>query len=746
MAKKKAQPDEDIIDLTELIETGTSGSKNAAAAYARASAPVDDGDSLDFDSLLANAAGGGEKASSSRPVDPNEELDMSDLGEIDNILESLNMPPQPGETTASQPRTAPSPPPEDDLDSVLDDLLGDPPPQKKAPEPAAPAPEAEDPISDLDADLDNILASIDEPAPAPKAAQAPKTPPVQEKTPDLDDLLGDTGNAKQSTPPPAADDFELPPDLDQLLEESPAEPEPRPQKAAPVQEAMDPQTAQSVAPPVTEAAQPMNMAQIVSQDAIAGICHNIISAQLAPIQEAMQNISRQLGEQSAHFDDLTRTVADISKRLFATESKLTAAKNRISSLETGLASQASFEDLFREGTPLNAGFMKFIAASVSNAVKGIVEKNAGESNVPEHFQELLDNAEQNRLNLEKIEARIDSLEPSITARLDQADTALSNLQASLGEAASDNDRLDKLESRIDNVEPSIMARLDQADAVLANLQASMGDAAVDNDRLDRLEARIDSMEPSIMARLDQTDATLSDLQASMGEAASDNTRLDKLEARIDSMEPSIMARLDQLDSALSNLQTSMGDAAAGNDRLDKLEARIDSVEPSMTARLDSFASELEDQLKSVLKNGQESQVDGAEIKTVQEQLEQLEGRFRELETATASGSQELPENLQEPIAKLQALEERLDGIEKSVEGLQGSLDEKLARLLQSGDEKDKKLDKLLKSDRGVQARMDSLETRLDQLEPNFNIQVEKAATSAVVRILHEEIGKLAEGQ
>lgn len=48
-----------------------------------------------------------------------------------------------------------------------------------------------------------------------------------------------------------------------------------------------------------------------------------------------------------------------------------------------------------------------------------------------------------------------------------------------------------------------------------------------------------------------------------------------------------------------------------------------------------------------------------------------------------------------------------------------------------------------KSEKAVLARMDSLEKRLDSLEPRFNQQVEKSAASAVARILREEIAKMA---
>ena len=42
------------------------------------------------------------------------------------------------------------------------------------------------------------------------------------------------------------------------------------------------------------------------------------------------------------------------------------------------------------------------------------------------------------------------------------------------------------------------------------------------------------------------------------------------------------------------------------------------------------------------------------------------------------------------------------------------------------------------------ARIDALESRLDDLEPRFNDRVEKAAAAAAARILREEISRLLE--
>ena len=57
---------------------------------------------------------------------------------------------------------------------------------------------------------------------------------------------------------------------------------------------------------------------------------------------------------------------------------------------------------------------------------------------------------------------------------------------------------------------------------------------------------------------------------------------------------------------------------------------------------------------------------------------------------------------------------------------------------------DEHLQPVITAARIATARIDSLENRLDALEPRFNDRIEKAAAAAAARILREEIGRLLE--
>lgn len=482
MAKRNSLPDDGIIDLTELIEPGSAGGK-AAEAYAKAAVaenPQDD----DFGSILADISE--PAAKSDRKVDPNESLDMSGMGGIDNLLESLDIPPQPRESAK---KDAPEPP-SDELDSVLDDLLV-PDSQKsgtaQAPEPAetevaadldamfedAPAPAAT-PKSDLDADLDDILASFDEPA--PKSPAKPAEPPKKSEpdiAADLDDILGELDAPAAPEPPqPAAeqsvepeqpaveqrhaqadavkDSFDAssaslqqPADMDDILgdldaaagfnDARPAAP------AAPLEYAQGgPATPEGVQAPAHSRStlpaevsdreghlQPVTL-QPWPADMIAGICQGIASAQNNDDREAMQEFSRELGAQSAHVQDMGGQLSQLGKRLLACESKLAAARARIAALEKGLEAAAALEDLLHAGTPLHNGFMALITTAVGNALKSYTPPAV--------------NAEVLKALEEKFESRLAALSDRLAPL--EKNAGADNASNSLG------DQMEKLDARV----------------------------------------------------------------------------------------------------------------------------------------------------------------------------------------------------------------------------------------------------------------------------------------------------------
>lgn len=198
---------EEIIDLTELIERGSvpeDGQEATAApaphdraeddlqAHMRglndaslpAEAAIDDllAQMETHESAIPSVAAGGPEPD--HPVDPNEKLDMPGLGDVDHLLQSLDLPPQPREETDGDSASASG---ADAGSQDLDSLLA------------------------VDAMLDSLHAAGADAAPQ-GAAQAAPEPPVGagqppaakpeaaplSDMPDLDDLLA--AGAKEEAP------------------------------------------------------------------------------------------------------------------------------------------------------------------------------------------------------------------------------------------------------------------------------------------------------------------------------------------------------------------------------------------------------------------------------------------------------------------------------------------------------------------------------------------------------------------
>lgn len=268
VAEKIAETDEEIIDLTELIEKGEA----PAAVVPPAESVKEDisvhmqslndgqarqGDA-EIDALLAQMEAGDEQPVPPPPaaradapehkVDPHEELDMSGMVEVDKLLDTLDIPPQPHERGPDAAQDADPA----DLDNAVDDLLNAmsgsaprKPASESAQEPdvhdllAAASPQSEEP--NFADDLDALLASAEAPAPAEASAPAPQARENPDLTADLDSLLAGL-DAEQAQPataesalgqpaasePASEKEPDLEMDLDALLAsvDAPASPQP----------------------------------------------------------------------------------------------------------------------------------------------------------------------------------------------------------------------------------------------------------------------------------------------------------------------------------------------------------------------------------------------------------------------------------------------------------------------------------------------------------------------------------------
>ena len=217
VAQNTAETDEQIIDLTELIEKGEVPANDPSEQPQAVAAPeaeadqkalnahlrgLNDGSSAadaEIDDLLAQMDIKDEGQSdpndvaldfsapstqTDHPIDPNEQLLMPGMGDVDNLLNALDIPPQPAErepevaapASASQ---ATSQAADDAVDALLNDFHA-----------AAPAPQAPAEPQESIPDLDELLASVN-------------TAPTTGNSSDIDDLLN-AANLAPAQPEPAA--------------------------------------------------------------------------------------------------------------------------------------------------------------------------------------------------------------------------------------------------------------------------------------------------------------------------------------------------------------------------------------------------------------------------------------------------------------------------------------------------------------------------------------------------------------
>ena len=477
-AEKIAETDEEIIDLTELIEKGEAAGavpppekaseelsahmQSLKGDSTRRSDMKNDApprqDDTEIDALLAQMEAQDdnpeaqlspeEAAAPSHKVDPHEKLDMSDMGDVDKLLSTLDIPPQPRERNAEAAQQVATV----NLDSAVDDLLdamngSAPKPEAENP-PDAQAPVASQPAEqDFAADLDALLGGLAPTASASQQAEpvvsAPQTaPPAPEAEPrareipekhapdmeeDLDamreapapnmtadvtrDMMPDMPNqAKLTNQADQADKGAAAPDGEAFgVEDSGLPlPEQSPEAAAETPPATE---TEPPAPPVEELLPMPHMEEGAPVSAQADAPLAEAPAGPAPTASAAK-ATRPTGQDEGN--------ARLSERLQHCESELAEAKARIAALEKAAAAPAaSLEDLLREGSPLHDRFAALIASSVSQALKEMPAP-APDEVLGERLHALNLMGKSVSARMDALESRLDTLEPHFNQQVEKA--------------------------------------------------------------------------------------------------------------------------------------------------------------------------------------------------------------------------------------------------------------------------------------------------------------------------------------
>lgn len=335
---------EEIIDLTELIEKGAVPASGDAAQPAPAQNAAPQADAADASALNANSPHlkgeidelldsvglsdaevskepldfAAPSAPTNRPVDPNEELQMPGMDDIDNLLESLNIPPQPDNREAPQEIAGT----DHDVDDLLNALSSPPLAQKAAqPEPdvadllsAGNAPQSSAQESDLEDLLRAGMATPPLPPDPKPAAKAPASSSAPQESADIseDDLDALLSSVAGHVPPPDGQtaqslSSDMAADLDSLLGQND-------DGAAPQSSAKKETPAPTDETPAPEASDDMSIDSLLSSmfEAPSSDAPEEDSAAAPPLQ-ASESPTADLGLDEAAFFAASETAPDTTE-------------------------------------------------------------------------------------------------------------------------------------------------------------------------------------------------------------------------------------------------------------------------------------------------------------------------------------------------------------------------------------------------------------------------------------------------
>ena len=817
VAKNTAETDDQIIDLTELIEKGEVPANDPSEQPQAAAAPeveadqealnehlrgLNDGSSAadaEIDDLLAqmDIKDEGQDAPNDvaldfsapstltdHPIDPNEQLHMPGMGDVDSLLNSLDIPPQPSEreTEAAAPASAnqaASPTTNPAADEAVDALLND--FHAAAPAPQAPA-EPQNSIPDLDellasvsaapatgntSDIDDLLNAGNLAAPkAEPATAAPSAAPVAQSpafsNDDLDNLLAAAANGLDVAPSPAqtaaptphaaapaptpaatptpAASPDMGVDIDSLLAAAANDLQGKLDVAQP-EAAPAPQPAP--APAATPAAAP-----VASPDMTADLGVDIDSLLAAAADDLQSKLDAAQPEaapapQPAPAPAATPAAAPVASPDMTADlgvdidSLLAAAADDLQSkLDVAQPEAAPTPAPAPASEPqpdLNADLDNLLAAVTGGAAPA-AEPQEDISDVLLHPElELMTDAQPEPV----AEALPDSL-PEQAVELPTDFGAL--LAAAADQAATDHADVAPADMLDIMADASAQAESDVFEAVAAAEPAQADDLPLlEPDEILPPDADVQA-EPSVdePAEVETTevDPAAADMPESAGPFAYEPA-----------FRPQAAPVADSTDMTTDVAAAAVSGAA--------LEAVMEQAKEASSHAIDAFAQAFDASTRAA---------DAAETASkLTERVEQCEAALQEagdriiaLETALEAqihASHELAANslprqeLEDMFVEGHPLYQSLmDCIAKAVAAALASAPAPQTEHDDAQSLVEERLQPVVTAARSATARIDALETRLDALEPRFNDRVERAAAAAAARILREEIGRLLEDQ
>lgn len=794
VAQNSVENDEEIIDLTELIEKGDVPAADKAAPAPRNEDEIqahmqslNDPDRADdeIDALLAQMeskddeaaqnvvqdlapSGEPEHAFASAPslgsstaermVDPHEELNMPGISEVDNLLNSLDIPPQPQEHASDGPPESAEP---DSVDNAVDQLLN--------------AMAGVSPAKEKDSDLDDLLAAASEPsgkdfgedlddllrenAPvadtaAPQGATEAPAPHIATEA--AADIRVDM--TAQATPSPAraqttADESDLAADLDSLLasfspEGTPADAEQNnlehTEPAALLDAPADllPDAAKSTSaesssdtPPTVSADAPLDLtdtgaakdrtATTDSGAAESGVDESDLAADLdSLLASIVQEPEEALPAPDTHADAPNLPEPEEIPQDAEKITDMGESTGQDTQPEADLDASLSLDKLLAAMDPER-----------EESAPQMEPEAAPEtvSHEPEaHIQEVQDTVD---IPADAADATQDSAESHDEA----ARTASPDQAASHSPTADAADAADAPAEPGDDVART--AAPDSPTAVESGVQSVDMDAQspdIDDEKADMAEAAPlpAAEEVTQPPAEEETAPPVSGKESAPGPESEADRALDAPE------EKTALADLDDLPLLLDDSDPCKQEDVQALSQSAQVEETETTVGPALPAQADLAAAGTPETARIVPLDAapamtKEFMALDQRLRRCEADLEEARARIEALEQASAA-PRPAPPSLEDLLREGNPLHDRFaeliaSSVRQALKAMPSVMTETVL---------DERLQAVNLAGKSVSARMDALEGRLDNLEPRFNAQVEKAAASAAARILREEIARL----
>ena len=702
------------------IQTAAPAPQPVAAPQPDPSASMD----MDIDSLLAAAASdmqhkdtaepAAESAAAPAQAAPAQaapaQAAPADIGvDIDSLLaaaandlqQNLDAAaPESAPTVAPAPATPTDPLSNDDLDSLLATATAD---LDTEPSPApASAPQVAPASADAGLDIDSLLAAAAndlEQTPDPVQPEAPATPEAMLET-----------NSEIATEAQAAPQPDLDLDLDSLLAAVDAHAAPQP--AAEPEPAPEPEPA-AEPEPAPEEADPFAAAQQAVAEAVP------VQPEAAPLPDIETELM-----QEAQPEPVFDPAADLT---FEPDGQPEISADALPD-GTDILPENPAQDAAAETAAE-------IAADTPAATEAVTESNAETVVEPAADIEAMMAAASGEafatdsLAEQDIPAEsVDDLLAAMSADLSEEPVADTSLETAAQGEPSVEDSLLLLEPVAESDEEFAEEPMDQADpyAVIEAAVDTAADVATEaaaEAEIARLLPEIHDAETSPAAlaaqQLDDADPTGLESQAAL-DATLAAVSAEALEAVMTQANEASSHALDAFAQAF-DASTRAADAASA---VDTLAARVEHCERALQEageRIIALETALESQI-AALHN----------LTATALPRQELEGMFMEGHPLHQGLMECISKAVAETLAAAPATAptDALAPAQHTAADVQALIDEQLQPVITAA--------------RIATARIDSLESRLDALEPRFNDRIEKAAAAAAARILREEIGRLLE--